>query len=190
MIRKRIAALLGAAVLTTGIATLAGTTPAKAVDGSIGICFSLETNQCWRLNGSAIDLWARDISGDVNQQFYVYYLYQSTSSNCPEHYSPSYGVYSFETVSTGEFVGASYYSGGYYWVGEQENPNNYSLWAWAPNGELFNCGNGYELTDPSDVDYTQLVAASSGGFPWEQIDPSPMFPARGPADARIGAEEG
>lgn len=71
--RTKLAAgmLLAAAATTIGFSP-ANAQPAVRTSGVDGICEPGQ-NYCWRVNGTAIDLWARDIAGDSNQQFFMQY---------------------------------------------------------------------------------------------------------------------
>jgi hypothetical protein len=167
--------------------TLPAVLPAQAVNGLTGICES-GTNSCWRVapgdgQGGAIDLWARDISGDLWQDFDSTYF----GSLGEDYYTRSDCNPNFESWDR------NYIGDGVYFIGPIVNqdlvtsPGNAveettnrvidasTLWIWTPAGNLINCANSDYWNSPQGIEptfnYDQLVTSSSNWARWQQIDP-------------------
>ncbi len=144
-----------------------------------GVCRS-GTSQCWRdMPSGAVDLWPRDISGDPRQQFEVTYVGQANQITvCPAFGGLNIGVYEFIGYNDG-FEAAGYFSGGVYWVGDQDvggsGPNDaYGFWVWDSNGVLENCGDSSSGTafslQTAGQNYSQLWTSSNPTAPtWQQV---------------------
>lgn len=150
--------------------------PLSAADPT-GVCWSNSNPaKCWRQSGSPTKIWPRDIAGDSNQQYTVKYLGQSSSSRCPEYDGVNVGIYEFVSTTQDSPLGASYFSGGVYWVGAQEAFNVYSEWAWFSNGVIDNCGDAQQPGQlgwciyTSGTSYTQLYTKQAAECPaWTQV---------------------
>lgn len=142
-----------------------------------GVCHS-GTQQCWRQNHGATDIWPRDIAGDRNQQYLVYYAGQANQGalggDCAGF--GNVGAYTFQTLVTGDYIGAAYFSGGVYYVGEDRTGQGaYDAWVWQSNGVLENCGDSVPGTAfallTTGANYTQLYTANTGyGNAWTQVN--------------------
>ena len=153
--------------------------PAHAAGSDIGICATnWSDNYCWRqVSGGATDIWSRDISGDINQQYTAVYIGTASSYDCipgPNWSNWSnYGVYEFiSSGSSGYYVGAADH--GYMGV-QAGSPNYYDQWVWAPNGVLYNCGASVNAGVPEGItnqakDYNQLYVTSNNTWAtWAQV---------------------
>jgi hypothetical protein len=140
--------------------------------GVTGICIS-GVNDCLRTNGTPIDLWARDISGDPNQQWDVGYLgpLDEESSVCG---------------TTGSWAGPYENTGAYAFfqldessaVGEQGNNVQWGgstpyCWIWTNSGELINVAASNYWNSPQCMVavllYNQEKLANDDCTAWTQV---------------------
>ncbi len=181
-------------LLTAGLFCLLGVTlptalPAHAGLDLVGICQS-GTSSCWRVqpgagSGAPVDLWARDISGDIGQDWsggYLGPLYDGIADSCdPNHLSwinnyAGDGVYFFGNLG----VNGSYNltsQGNNLQMRNDDNPTDY-YWIWTSQGYLINCANSDYWNAAQGItstfNYDQLITSSSDWAHWQQIDiPTP-----------------
>lgn len=160
-------------ILVAAVAAVSLIIPATAhASGDpTGICSG---GGCWRTTGPT-DYWPRDIAGDTHQQFDVTYWGQAPGADngaCSQF--SGIGVYTFVSPADGfKFIGAGFFSGGQYYVGDQISNNRFSNFVWQNNGVLVNCGDSvgknFLLNDNSNF-YSQLfTAATPEAVTWSQV---------------------
>jgi hypothetical protein len=181
---KRLSLIIAGLLCLLGV-MLPTALPAQAVNGLTGVCQS-GTSSCWRVtpyppSGAPVDLWARDISGDLGQDWIPWYegaLNDQIADLCnPNHLSwiNNYwdeGVYFFSNNTGPNYEVTS--PGNKVQVTLDHKQADY-FWIWTPQGNLINCANSDYWNAPQGIGYTsnyhQLMTSGSGWAPWQQIDP-------------------
>jgi hypothetical protein len=175
--RKKITAFLAGALISVGLA--AGLVqPAHAVVLN-GLCVATPYDDCARQSGGYFDNWARDISGDSNQQMSRSYQGQVSNSGCwpftcgtgNNASLDGKSVYKIYNIHTGQCLAASSIADGGL-IHAQSCSANGTNWVWNGSTGNANLINVYQ-TNNAAGHYWQMLARDSlysilytGSSPW------------------------
>lgn len=167
---NRVTVLITSVLLCLGTITGIGIQAAHATPDPTGICIS-GVNNCLRSNGTPVDLWARDISGDPHQQWGVSYLGPLHNGVCPTTGSwagpyENTGVYAFsqypQTDAVGEYGNKVQFGG-----------SSPFCWIWTTRGVLINIAASNYWNSPQCMVavllYNQEKLANNNCEAWVQV---------------------